>query len=170
MAENFIRFRAEGYKELQDRIAQFPARFRRNAMRGGMRAALTILKKGADKRLAQRTKTRTGQLRRTLRTSTQSFNDGARLQGRVSVGGVNRARKGKAWYAHIIERGSKPHIIDPRNGGALLIGGRFAKSVKHPGTAATWFMRDTAQQDGPKAEKAFAAYVEKRVATYLDPK
>lgn len=164
-----ITYRFEGFKELEARISAFPQRFRRNAMRGGMRAGLKVLVQGARKRVP----VKSGALKKTIRSSSQSFNEGALIIGRVSVGGAVRAGKlkGKAtWYAHIIERGAKAHVIKPRRSEALAFGGRFVREVKHPGIRGRFFMAQTASQDGPKAERAYVAYVENRARTYLDPK
>jgi phage gpG-like protein len=43
-------------------------------------------------------------------------------------------------YAAAMNNGSKPHEIKAKNKKALFFGGRFAKKVKHPGTAARPFM------------------------------
>lgn len=51
-----------------------------------------------------------------------------------------------------LERGSKPHRIVARNARALrwFSGGgvRFAKSVWHPGTQPTWFLRMASERAG----------------------
>lgn len=48
-------------------------------------------------------------------------------------------------YTEIVEKGSRPHLIEAKNAKALrfVIGGvvRFAKSVQHPGTKPTFFIK-----------------------------
>jgi len=43
-------------------------------------------------------------------------------------------------YGVFVHEGTKPHEIKPKNGKALYFGGKFYKSVKHPGTKKDQFI------------------------------
>lgn len=69
-------------------------------------------------------------------------------------------------YAAFLNYGTKPHTIEPKDkkalrfgmGGAnVFVGGRyvFAKSVKHPGTTATNFIENSAQETFKNLDKMF---------------
>lgn len=62
---------------------------------------------------------------------------GVNLTGRVGWwGGGNQP-----WHINVVEHGAKPHEIKAKPGGYLrLMGGRFVKSVQHPGLSARGFM------------------------------
>jgi hypothetical protein len=55
-------------------------------------------------------------------------------------------------YAYIVENGSRPHIIRPKNPDGVLrfeVDGTivFTKEVHHPGTPATHFMRESLYEE-----------------------
>ena len=157
----------EGFDELSDRLRGIEPKMRRNFMRGGMRALLAHLKKGAAKRIPSRT----GALRRSLKTSTRIFPAQGIVEGRLRTGAAISGGKLKgrdAWYGHIIERGAKPHVIEPSTRKALRIGGRFFARVKHPGIAARRFMERTAAEDLPRGRELFYEYVTQRLKEEIE--
>lgn len=92
--------------------------------------------------LMANTPVRTGK----MRSSYQKFVSGltARITSLVS-------------YIWAVERGTRPHIIAPKNARALhfVMGNRdvFAKSVMHPGFPGRFFIRrtrDTVSKDAPR--------------------
>lgn len=60
----------------------------------------------------------------------------------IPGGGKSRMQR----YPYIVEFGSKPHQIAPKNGRMLrfMVGGRmrFARTARHPGIRAQYFFRD----------------------------
>lgn len=74
------------------------------------------------------------------------------VAGDSIVAGVE-AGGGAAWYGRILEDGSGPHDIRPVNKKALrfMVNGKavFATYVRHPGTKAYHFMRDSAREFQP---------------------
>ncbi len=68
-----------------------------------------------------------------------------RIGGRAAVRLVN-----DDWKADILERGTPPHVIEPKNKKALAWpGGRHpVRRVNHPGTPAYHFMRDALRAAG----------------------
>lgn len=65
---------------------------------------------------------------------------GARAAGDPDLTISIVAGDAQAWYARIVEFGSKPHIIKPRRAKALKIRGRMlapGQQIKHPGARPT---------------------------------
>jgi len=56
---------------------------------------------------------------------------------------------------HLVEAPTKPHSINPKVRKALKFNDRFAKSVRHPGTAGRHFVRKSAQQAEGEAIRSF---------------
>ena len=149
----------QGFDILKQRLSALPERLRRNIMRGGMRAAVAIIRKAAR---ANAPVGRTGNLRRSIRVSTRAFRDGW-VEGTVKAGGK------LAYYANIVEVGAKAHPIRvTRAANALNLGGRaLVKSVQHPGFQGRRYMERAAKQSEVPASNAFAAYVNNRVGIFL---
>lgn len=73
------------------------------------------------------------------------------------VSGLTARITSTASYVMAVEKGTRPHIILPKNAGALhfFIGGQevFAKSVKHPGSRGRFFIartREIVKADAPQ--------------------
>lgn len=63
--------------------------------------------------------------------------------------------RASAPYSSILEKGSRPHVIEPRRPGGVLVfnvGGRkvFARKVNHPGTPAFNILRDGVRRAGER--------------------
>jgi HK97 gp10 family phage protein len=72
-------------------------------------------------------------------------------------------RPGKAHrkIAHLVEFGTRPHMIRPRRRRALLIGGRLVAWARHPGARARPFMRPAVDTSREKAQAAMSAATKK---------
>lgn len=177
MAEVSARVRVEGADALILRLALLERGRARNIMRGGLRAAAVPLIararqlvpiSGLDPRnLTARGRVRGGKhnrrpgdLLRSIRFSSRGYRDGS-LYAEVKAGGR------RAFYAHMVEGGTKPHEIRPRDAKALVVAGRPVAKIKHPGTRAARFMDRAAQQAGRAASQAFATYVATRLNAEL---
>lgn len=116
-------------------------------MRGLALSALGEAAKTIREKLKEATPERAGNLRKAI--GTWKFigkKDGIpQLQvGFYSSYGAKRYHKKKAFGAHWIEFGSKPHQIHAREGG--ILGGNgyyFGTEASHPGTKGTHFFRKT---------------------------
>ncbi len=162
----------QGFKETAERLRSFPNRLRKNYMRGGMRQLVAYLRKGARRRLTQTTKTRSGELRRSIGISTRAFDDGTVI-GKVWPGLITSGKlKGRTgWYGHIIEQGAKPHAIEPKLRKAVAFGGGvYARVAQHPGIKGRHFMRDTKAQDMGHGRQLFTQYVEVRAKADIEGK
>lgn len=177
MADIAARVRIEGADALVLRLSLLERGQARNIMRGGLRAAarplidrarqlVPISGLSARNLLARgrvrggKHKRRPGDLQRSIRFSSRGFADGS-LYAEVKAGGR------RAFYAHMVERGTRPHEITPRNAKALVAAGRPVARVKHPGTRGVRYMERAARQASRAASEAFAAYVAARVNVAL---
>lgn len=59
----------------------------------------------------------------------------------VKVNYSRRTDAPTAPYAHLVEFGTKPHLIKAKNGKYLVFNGTFAKEVQHPGAKAEPFFQ-----------------------------
>ncbi|KAK1548196.1 hypothetical protein Q3G72_008540 [Acer saccharum] len=87
----------------------------------------------------------TGALRDSARITTRA--KGATVSASVKVG--NRT----AWYSHLVEYGTRPHVERPRRDHAMRFGGVTVREVHHPGIAPHPFMR-------PAIDQAFPAVID----------
>ena len=144
-----------GGRELNDFLQQLPVKVERNIMRGALRAGANVYK-----RLVQaRVPVVHGVLRKSVRVSTRSKR--GTVTASVKIGGS------MAYYAHMVEFGTKPHLIKVQesersinyrltrkrgrltyasmrtvNRNVLQIGNRFVgPTVKHPGAQPQQFAR-----------------------------
>lgn len=176
MAGTLIRVRLEGFETLRQRLVAFPERLRRNALRGGARAAATFLARRLRGRLqADGLATAAG----SVRSSARLYADN-RVVGTVQYGGRYQRGRGDrrvtkdAWYAHILEWGARPHVIVPRRSrgprATLAVGAgygtQFVRRVRHPGVRARLYASTTAAQDLPAAMQVYERYVDARIARY----
>ena len=158
MAAQFT-VRIENIDAIRQRLSGLSQRLRTNIMRGGMRAAVAVIRKLARE---EAPRGRTGNLRRSIRVSTRSFRDGT-VTGTIKAGGP------VAFYANIVEVGAQPHSISVTRANALALGPRtFVKAVDHPGFAGRGYMRKAAEQGERAASAAFEQYVQQRVASYME--
>lgn len=82
--------------------------------------------------------------------------------GRVEVH-IGPERK-RAWYAHIIEFGARPHRIVPRRAKALrFVSGLLRRSANHPGSPARPFMRPAFDNRQDEAKQIAADEIKKRL-------
>jgi HK97 gp10 family phage protein len=122
-----------GGRELDRLLQTLPVKMERNIMRGALRSGAKVVLDEVKQRIPEDT----GQLRASARITTR-YRKGT-VTASVKVGNF------VAWYAHLVEFGTRPHVIRPRNpGGAMRFGNVETRSVDHPGTRARPFMRPAA--------------------------
>lgn len=129
------------------------------ALRSAMRALLRVLRRGLLRRLPKR---RTGRLRRSIRTKVTLQAANSRVQGRITLGGGSG--KNKAFYAHMLERGTGVHgpigrsyVVKPKLKKAMRIPGlpHPVSTVKIKGIKPMRMVQRTEQQDMSAARRAF---------------
>jgi HK97 gp10 family phage protein len=155
-------FTIRGGAELEKALRELPVKLERNILRGALRAGAKVFEQEAKRRVP----TRTGKLRDSIRVSVRARR-GA-IVAMVKAGGG----KERVFYAHLVERGTAPHVIlagGGTAGGKLLAAGArlFGAKVDHPGAAARPFMRPAFDTQAAAALEAVRAYIEKRLGQVI---
>lgn len=142
----------QGLSALQKALEELPEKLERNVIRSALRVGIKGMKAEAEARVP----VKSGDLKASLKIRT-------RLVKGEPVAGLTAGDK-KAYYAHMIEFGTKAHEIKSTNGKPLFVSnGRPIYKVKHPGARAQPFMRPAFDAGNRKAVEDFAAYVRKRL-------
>ena len=71
------------------------------------------------------------------------------VQRRASSWSPEPQRQNPAKYAHLVERGTKPHVIRRKNGG----------TINHPGAKAQPFLEPAARSNGPSMVSSYKKYL-----------
>lgn len=133
-------------------LATLPTKMETNVMRSALRAGAAVYLA----QVKQNIPVAQGDLHRSARITTRKGRDG-QVSASVKVG------NSRVYYAHMVEFGTRAHVIAPR-AGALQIGGQFvAGAVQHPGARPHPFMR-------PAADEKFAdavAAIQKKIRDRL---
>lgn len=141
-----------GLKELAQFLDELPTKLQNNVMRGALRAGMKPVLVEAKAGAAAAT----GVLR-----------DGLKIGTTNKAGVVTsyiRARGQHGYIARWIEFGVKPHTITAKEG-SMYFGGRYVKSVQHPGFSPRPFMRPALDSQATAAVVAAAEYMKERLAT-----
>lgn len=142
-----------GGRELDALLQSLPVKMEKNINRSALRAGAAVMLKEVRERIP----VASGALRDSARITTRA--KGAGVSASVKVGNF------QAWYAHLVEFGTRPHVIKPKEpGGALQFGGQTTRSVQHPGTRARPFMRPAADAGFVPAVAAVKAKIRERLA------
>lgn len=128
-------FDVHGLREVRDALEQVSRRISNKVCRKATREGSNHIRK----LVREEVPVETGKTKRSIRVKVDRIMGGGGFIGRIYVGR-------EAWYARLVEFGVQPHKIDPATKKALKFGGRFAKSVEHPGNAANPFMARAAQR------------------------
>lgn len=141
-----------GGRELDRLLQTLPVKMERNILRGALRSGAVVIRD----EIKQRAPVDSGALRDSIRITTRY------RKGTVSASAKVGSRE--AWYAHLVEFGTRPHVILPRRqGGALQFGGVQTRLVDHPGTTGRPFVRPAGDVATPEALQAVTKYVRKRL-------
>lgn len=119
----------KGLDQLQKLLDQLPANIEKNAMRSALRQGANVIKVEVKANVP----VDDGPLRDSVRVTVNS--KGGRIYARVQAG--NKI----AFYAQMVEFGTRAHQIKPRKKAALSVGGRVVEVVRHPGAVAKPYMR-----------------------------
>lgn len=166
-----------GGRELSQFLQQLPAKIEKNIMRAALRAGAAEIRKEARELVP----VEMGDLRRSIRVSAKA--KGGKVQASVKAGDK------KAFYAHMVEFGTKPHLIKVReedrpinykltrkrgvltrvsmrtiNRRGLMIGNNFVgPKVDHPGARPSPFLRPAFDNAGDRAIKAIGDKIRERL-------
>lgn len=173
MADEMIR----GGRELAEFLKQLPVKMEKNIMRAALGAGARVIRDEA-RQLAPIDQ---GDLRKSIKVSTNS--KGGTVKAKVKAGG------GAVYYAHMVEYGTKPHLIKVKeeerpinyrltlkrgvltrvsmrtiNRNSLVIGNTFVgPTLSHPGAKPTPFMRPAMDNKSSSAVTAIATKVRERL-------
>lgn len=145
-----------GLDKLQKFLDEFPPKFERNCVRGGLRAgAKKELLPEAQANLMSAGAVKTGELIAGLKVKTSARG------GRVTASVVSTGKH--AYIAKWIEYGVRPHAIVAKAGGWLSFLGVFVRAVHHPGFAGRPFLRPALDRSGGAAVVAAGEYMKARL-------
>lgn len=140
-----------GGAELDRLLQTLPAKMHKNINRAGLRAGAAVFLAEVKARIPEDS----GQLKRSARITTRA--KGAEVSASVKVGNI------VAWYAHLVEFGTRPHVIRSKPGGAMRFGGTATQRVNHPGTTGRPFMRPAAEDKLGEAVQAVRLKIRERL-------
>lgn len=138
MAESNI----AGGKELDELLRTLPLKIEKNIMRTALRAGAVVLLAEARANVPRKSNA----LYKSLRVSTRL----RKGQVTASVKAGNR----KAYYAYMVEFGTRAHTEDPAGDATMVLGGSPRKVVNHPGATPRPFMRPAADTKFQEATRA----------------
>lgn len=129
-----------GGKALDDLLQTLPAKIEKNIMRTALSAGARVFRDEARRNVPKDS----GALAESIRVTTRT------RKGQVSAS--VKAGNRMVYYAHMVEYGTRPHIIVPKKKKAMVAGEFVGKRISHPGDKPKPFMR-------PAADASFAAAV-----------
>jgi hypothetical protein len=141
----------KGLSDLQRFLDALPPKIEKNVLRGSLRAGISQAILPAA--------------RANIRSVSGKTSKSLKVRTDARGGQVTASLYTKLYTARFLEYGTKPHIIRPKNGKALAIGGLFVAAVEHPGARATGFMRRALDTRAKDAVVAAAEYMKTRLAT-----
>lgn len=146
-----------GGEALDDLLKTLAPKLQKNITRTALRAGAAVLLAEAKRNVP----VASGTLARTLRISTK--NKGGEVSASVKAGGKHKGAD--AFYAHMVEFGTRPHKILPKvQGGAMQFGTVKTRMVEHPGTTARPFMRPAVDAKFTEAITAVREKIRERLA------
>lgn len=140
-----------GGRQLSDDLQKLAPKIERNIMRGALRAGTVPIREEVKRRAP----VDSGALRNSIRTTSRARR--GQVSASVKIG--NR----EAWYAHLVEFGTRPHVIKSKPGRAMQFGGRITAQVNHPGITGRPFIRASADAKTPEAVQDVTKYIRKRL-------
>lgn len=162
----------KGLSGLNAFLQQLPVKMETNVMRSALREGAKPIAEEARRRVHSIS----GRLAKSIRISTRSRR--GTVTAKVIAGGrdsrkqVIRNASGRvkvaydtAFYAQWVEFGTKAHRIVAKGKGALILGGRYVKSIKHPGSQPKPFLRPALDSKARQAVVAAAQYIKQRLAS-----
>jgi len=144
--------RLKGTDKLLEFMRGLPAKVEANVSRGALRAGAKVLAAS----VRQKAPKRTGKLADSVRISTRLIK--GRALAKVMAGGKT------AWYAHMVEFGTREHSIFPKNRKAILIGGDKPRAkARVKGSTPKPFFRPAVDEHAGAAADAVVKYLRNRL-------
>lgn len=124
----------KGGEELAAALRELPVKFEVQVMAAALREGA----KEIESRAKANVPVRTGKLRDSIKIRRRTNKRTGYINLLVTAGD---RKKGGAYYAHMVEYGTKGHEIRPKGAKSLFIAGLLRELVKHPGAKPSAFMR-----------------------------
>ncbi|NHZ38332.1 HK97-gp10 family putative phage morphogenesis protein [Massilia rubra] len=140
-----------GGRELDAFLQQFSVKLEKNIMRSALRAGANEFKEEIKANIP----VDSGALRSSVRVTTNA--KGGRVTASVKIGNK------KAWYARMVEFGTRAHKITPRGAKALRIAGYVVADADHPGARPRPFARPAFDARAARAATAVGAKIRSRL-------
>lgn len=142
----------KGLSELNKFLQELPVKIEKNVLRGSLRAGMNVVKPVAQRNIHSVS----GLLAKGLKVRTNAR--GGKVTASLRTTGPH------AWIARFVEFGTRAHRI-PKLGqiANLFFGGRFAKSVDHPGAKPHPFLRPALDSEAGRATVAAGEYMKQRL-------
>lgn len=141
----------QGGRQLDDLLKTLPVKLQRNVSRAALRAGAVVLRE----EIRRNAPVDSGDLRRSVRVTSRARGDNVSASAKVG----NRV----AWYAHLVEFGTRPHVIKAPPGKGLNVAGQPRKEVNHPGIVGKPFIRPALDTKFPEVVRAVAAKYRERL-------
>lgn len=122
-----------GGAALAEALRKLPVELEVKVMRASLRGGAREIQREAQSRAP----VRTGKLRASIKVRSRKNTATGYLNYYVTAGD---RKKGGAYYASMVEGGTKAHDIRPRGAASLFIAGVFRRLVRHPGAKERPFM------------------------------
>ena len=149
----------QGGREIDAALKALPAKVADKVVRFALRAGANVIRQAA----LEQVPVKGGTLRDSIKVSVRKQRGGTGIVSSVRAGS-RKAGGGGVFYAHMVERGTKPHRIRSRTRKILVIGFTgITKLVNHPGAKAKPFMRRALHQ-ADRAVDAVVAEARRRLA------
>lgn len=156
-----IDYKIDGLSQLLKALDQVPIKLEKKVLRGALRAGAKVLQQDAKSLVPGKT----GKLRESIRLSAGIFSSKGRVWAKITAGGN---KKGDPFYAHMVEFGTKPHVINLKNRKLLANSGDvFGKTVSHPGIKPQSFMRKALDRSAQKALDQFRDEIARRLSELI---
>ena len=162
MAKKGEVFEVHGLEELRMSLQ----RMQKNVVKKVLGKAVRASAKPMQKQAKANAPVKSGSLRRSMYVKVKRYPGGniAAIIGPRKGAKQYKATKRKAartedaYYAYMVEGGTKPHQMDAVNAVAMLVPGHgFFARVHHPGTKPTHFMRRAFREKQKKSAKEFTS-------------
>lgn len=147
----------QSLKDVLAGLDSLPIKIQTNLVRGALRAAAKPILEAAREAVP----VKSGALRASIRVTTGVDRRTGTIKASIKAGG--KSKLGNAYYAHMVEFGTKRHLIK----GPVMIGGRLFLNINHPGAQQSPFMRPAFDSAGQASVDAYGAYITKRMPDLL---
>lgn len=151
-----------GEKELLAKLDKLETKSGKRVLGKAVRAGVAPIRKEVRRNMP----VDEGEAKRNTATKLKFYRNRGTQIGLVGIKGKSKAR----WYLHLIEKGTKAHLIKPKRKKALSLGkteeghDRIYGTVKHPGAKAHNVLSKAAISQSAKAVAAFQQKATEEIA------